>query len=68
MSSGTAALHLALLGSGVLPGDDVFVSTFTFAATANAVVYCGANPVFIDSETTSWNMSPELLAEALDDL
>ncbi len=67
LSSGTAALHLALLVSGVQPGDDVFVSTFTFAATANAVVYCGANPVFIDSETTSWSMSPELLAEALDD-
>jgi len=67
LSSGTAALHLALLVSGVQPGDDVFVSTFTFAATANAVIYCGAHPVFIDSETTSWSMSPELLAEALHD-
>jgi dTDP-4-amino-4,6-dideoxygalactose transaminase len=67
LSSGTAALHLALLVSGVQPGDDVFVSTFTFAATANAVVYCGADPVFVDSERTSWNMSPELLAAALDD-
>ena len=50
-----------------MPGDDVFVSTFTFAATANAVIYCGANPVFIDSETATWNMSPQLLAEALAD-
>ena len=67
MSSGTAALHLALLVSGVRPGDDVFVSSFTFVATANAVVYCGAEPVFIDSEATSWNMDPALLGEALDD-
>jgi Predicted pyridoxal phosphate-dependent enzyme apparently involved in regulation of cell wall biogenesis len=67
LSSGTAALHLALLTVGVEPGDDVFVSTFTFAATANAVVYCGANPVFIDSEASTWNMSPDLLAEALAD-
>ncbi|MGE3327750.1 MAG: DegT/DnrJ/EryC1/StrS family aminotransferase [Acidimicrobiia bacterium] len=67
LSSGTAALHLALLALGVEPGDDVFVSTFTFAATANAIRYCGANPVFIDSEPTSWNMSPVLLAEALSD-
>ena len=65
LSSGTAALHLALLVSGVQPGDDVLVSSFTFAASANAVVYCGANPVFIDSERASWNMDPELLAEAL---
>ena len=65
LSSGTAALHLALLVSGVQPGDDVLVSTLTFAASANAVVHCGANPVFVDSERTSWNMDPELLAEAL---
>ena len=67
LASGTAALHLALLAVGVQPGDDVFVSSFTFAASANAVTYCGANPVFIDSDTTSWNMSPHLLAEQLDD-
>jgi dTDP-4-amino-4,6-dideoxygalactose transaminase len=65
LSSGTAALHLALLVSGVQPGDDVLVSSLTFAASANAVVHCGANPVFIDSERTSWNMDPGLLAEAL---
>lgn len=66
LSSGTAALHLALLAAGVAPGDEVFVSTFTFAATANAVAYCGATPVFIDSEAASWNMSPGLLREALE--
>ena len=67
LSSGTAALHLALLGVGVRPGDDVFVSDFTFAATANAVSYCGARPVFIDSERSTWNMDPELLRSALAD-
>ncbi|WP_276113685.1 DegT/DnrJ/EryC1/StrS family aminotransferase [Desertimonas flava] len=66
LSSGTAALHLALLGCGVGPGDDVLVSTFTFAASANAINYCGANPVFVDSDATSWNMSAALLAEAID--
>ena len=65
LSSGTAALHLALLVSGVRPGDDVLVSSLTFAASANAVVHCGANPVFVDSERSSWNMDPALLAEAL---
>ncbi len=67
LSSGTAALHLALLTVGVQPGDDVLVSTFTFAASANAVRYCGANPVFIDSDAGSWNMSPQLLADELAD-
>ncbi len=65
LSSGTAALHLALLVSGVEPGDEVAVSDLTFAATANAVRYCGATPVFVDSERISWNMSPELLTEYL---
>lgn len=65
LSSGTAALHLALLAVGVQPGDEVLVSTFTFAASANAVTYCGAHPVFIDSDRESWNMNPELLAEEL---
>jgi dTDP-4-amino-4,6-dideoxygalactose transaminase len=65
LSSGTAALHLALLAVGVKPGDEVLCSTFTFAATANAIRYCGAEPVFIDSDATSWNMSPELLADEL---
>jgi dTDP-4-amino-4,6-dideoxygalactose transaminase len=67
LSSGTAALHLALLVSGVQPGDDVLVSSLTFAASANAVAYCGANPVFVDSERISWNMDPALLADVLAD-
>jgi dTDP-4-amino-4,6-dideoxygalactose transaminase len=65
MSSGTAALHLALLVHGVRPGDEVLVSTFTFAATANAVTYLGATPRFIDSDASTWNMSPGLLADEL---
>lgn len=66
LSSGTAALHLALIAIGVKPGDEILCSTFTFSASANAIRYCGANPVFIDSEPNSWNMSPDLLAEELD--
>jgi len=67
VASGTAGLHLALLALGVGPGDEVITSSFTFVATANAIVQCGATPVFVDSDDESWNMSPELLAEALDD-
>jgi dTDP-4-amino-4,6-dideoxygalactose transaminase len=62
LSSGTAGLHLALLSLGVGPGDDVVVPTLTFAATAFAVTYVGATPIFIDSESTSWNIDPGLLA------
>jgi dTDP-4-amino-4,6-dideoxygalactose transaminase len=65
MSSGTGALHLALLAHGVGPGDEVLVSSFTFAATANAVTYTGATPKFVDSETVSWNLDPQLLADEL---
>lgn len=65
VSSGTAALHLALQLVGVTRGDEVFCSTLTFAATANPIVYLGAKPVFIDSDRISWNMNPELLQEAL---
>ncbi len=67
LSSGTAALHLSLRLAGVAPGDEVFCSTFTFSASANPIVYEGARPVFIDSETQSWNMDPARLAEALAD-
>src|ERR1700691_3308206 len=67
LSSGTAALHLALLMLGVKPGDEVFTSSLTFAATANAITYVGARPVFIDCDRGTWNMSPLLLAEALED-
>ena len=63
LSCGTAALHLALILQGVGPGDEVLTSTLTFAATANAITYVGARPVFIDSEPATWNMDPELLAE-----
>ena len=65
LSSGTAALHLALLLAGVRPGDDVLVPTLTFAATANAAVYCGARPCFVDSDPRTWNVSPDLLAAEL---
>jgi dTDP-4-amino-4,6-dideoxygalactose transaminase len=67
LSSGTGALHLALIIVGVKPGDRVLVSTLTFAATANAVRYVGAEPVFVDSDRQSWNMDPDLLAQALED-
>ena len=65
LSSGTAALHLALKLVGVGPGDEVFCSTFTFIASASPITYLGATPVFIDSDRSSWNMDPNLLAEAL---
>jgi pyridoxal phosphate-dependent aminotransferase EpsN len=65
LSSGTAALHLAFMELGLGPDDDVLVSTLTFAATVNPLLYVGARPVFVDSERTSWNMDPALLAEAL---
>jgi dTDP-4-amino-4,6-dideoxygalactose transaminase len=67
LSSGTAALHLAFEEVGVAAGDDVLVANFTFVATANAVAYLGARPVFIDSELDSWNISPALLTEELED-
>lgn len=66
LSSGTAAIHLALRLAGVKPGDEVLCSTFTFSASANPIVYEGARPVFIDSETASWNIDPGLLREELD--
>lgn len=65
LSSGTAALHLALLLAGVGPGDVVLMPTLTFVATANAIRYAGGQPVFVDSEWTSWNIDPSLLAEEL---
>lgn len=67
VDSGTAALHLAMKCVGVRPGDEVFVSTFTFAASANPAVYEGGKPVFIGSEAQSWNMDPALLQRALED-
>ena len=65
LSSGTAALHLALLLAGVEPGDEVMVSTLTFSASVNPIVYLGGRPLFVDSDRLSWNMDPHLVAEAL---
>jgi dTDP-4-amino-4,6-dideoxygalactose transaminase len=67
LSSGTAALHLGLLLAGVGRGDRVFVSTFTFSASVNPVLYLGARPVFFDSDEGSWNMDPALLVDELDE-
>jgi dTDP-4-amino-4,6-dideoxygalactose transaminase len=66
LSSGTAALHLLLMEAGVGPGDDVLVSTFTFAASVFPIRYVGANPVLIDSDAATWQISPSLLADELD--
>jgi dTDP-4-amino-4,6-dideoxygalactose transaminase len=65
LSAGTAALHLALILSGVQPGDEVICQSFTFSASANPIVYVGATPVFIDSEKDTWNMDPALLETAI---
>lgn len=67
LSSGTAAIHLALVALGIGPGDEVMVQSFTFCASANPVIYCGATPVFVDSERDTWNMDPQLLDEAIAD-
>ncbi len=66
VSSGTAAIHLALRLLDVGRGDEIFCSTLTFIASANPIIYQGAKPVFIDSDRTSWNMNPELLREAME--
>ncbi len=67
LSSGTAALHLALILAGVNRDDEVLCQSLTFSATVNPIVYQGAIPVFIDSETDTWNMCPVLLEEAIKD-
>ena len=67
LSSGTAAIHLALVYLGVKAGDEVMVQSFTFCASANPVVYQGATPVFVDSEPDTWNMDPQLLDEVIQD-
>lgn len=66
VSSGTAALHIALRLLGVEAGDEVFCSTLTFIASANPIAYLGAKPVFIDSDRSTWNIDPNILSEALD--
>ena len=67
LSSGTAALHLALIQLGVGYGDEVICQSFTFSASANPIKYLGANPVFVDSDPINWNMSPFFLEEAIKD-
>lgn len=67
LSAGTAALHLALILSGVKAGDEVICQSFTFSASANPIVYIGATPVFVDSEKDTWNMDPVLLDSAIKD-
>jgi pyridoxal phosphate-dependent aminotransferase EpsN len=66
LSSGTAAIHLALILAGVQRGDEVLVSTLTFSASVNPICYLGATPVFVDSDRKTWNMDPSLLCEELD--
>lgn len=67
LSSGTAAIHLALELLGVSRGDEVICQSFTFSASANPILYLGATPVFVDSERETWNLSPELLEKAIKD-
>jgi len=67
VNSGTSALHLALRVLGVSQGDEIICPTFTFIGTINPVMYCGATPVFVDSEKESWNIDPGLLAETIRD-
>lgn len=67
LSSGTAAIHLALILAGVQKDDNVICSSFTFSASVNPIKYLGANPIFIDSDKESWNMCPELLTKAIKD-
>lgn len=67
LSSGTAAIHLGLVMLDINPGDEVICQSFTFAASCNPICYQGARPVFVDSESHSWNMDPQLLEEAIID-
>ena len=65
LSSGTAAIHLALIACGVEAGDEVCVQSFTFCASSNPIKYLGAKPILIDSESATWNMDPVLLEKAI---
>ncbi len=67
LSSGTAAIHLALIILGIKGGDEVICQSFTFSASANPIVYQGATPLFVDSENDTWNMDPQLLEDAIKD-
>ena len=67
LSAGTAAVHLALIACGVKPGDEVLVQSFTFCASSHPITYLGAKPVFVGSESETWNMDPIILEEAIKD-
>ena len=67
LSSGTAAIHLALILLGVKAGDEVIAQSFTFCGTTNPIIYTGAKPILVDSELDTWNMDPQLLREAIED-
>ncbi len=67
LNSGTAAIHLGLIELEVQPGDEVICQSFTFVASANPIIYLGAKPIFVDSETDTWNISPEYLRMAIED-
>ena len=67
LSSGTSAIHLALILLGIKKNDDIICASFTFSASANPIKYLGANPIFIDSEKDSWNMCPALMEQAIND-
>jgi len=67
LSAGTAALHLALIECGMKHGDEVICQSMTFSASANPIAYCGAQPVFVDSEPDTWNMCPVALRDAIED-
>ena len=67
LSSGTAAVHLALLNCGVKAGDEVIVQSFTFCASTHPITYLGATPILVDSEPDTWNIDPELMEEAIKD-
>ena len=67
LNSGTSALHLAIKLCGILPGDEVICSSFTFSASVNPILYEGGNPVFVDSENDTWNMCPILLKKCIKD-
>ena len=65
LSSGTSAIHLALIMLGVKPSDEVICSTFTFSASVNPICYLGATPILVDSENDTWNICPKLLEQAI---
>jgi dTDP-4-amino-4,6-dideoxygalactose transaminase len=67
LSSGTAAIHLALIILGIKPADEVVCSSFTFSGSCNPIAYTGATPVFVDSESATWNMDPALLSACIED-